>query len=208
MTSLPLRLATIRTKADAERAVYADLRHIARRLRSRESPGITLRTTGLVHEAYLVLQGSDGVSDEARICRGAEVPLGLYARAMRNVLVSAARRRRADKRGGGAATLPISDYDVRAGTDPAGVEGWAHLTVDLDAAMERIRRTEPNGERLHKVVELKFFGGLEIAEIAAATETSPATVKRDWEKARAKLYTYVTSDASSDASDDSLSAAP
>ena len=204
MTSLPLRLAAIRTKADAERAVYADLRHIARRLRSRESPGITLRTTGLVHEAYLALQGSDGVSGEARICRGADVPLGLYARAMRNVLVSAARRRRADKRGGGAATVPISDYDVLAGTDSASTEGWAHLTIDLDAAMDRIRRSGPgaHGERLHQVVELKFFCGLEITEIAEATGTSPATVKRDWEKARAMLYDYVSGDVSGDASGD------
>ena len=188
-TTLPPRRRTIRTRADAERAVYADLRQIARRLRSRESPGITLATTGLVHEAYLSLQRSHGTAYE--IEWDAEVSLGLYATAMRNVLVSAARKRRADKRGGGAATVPVSEHDVRAGADPTGVEGWAHLTVDLDAAMERVRRV---GERLHRVVELKFFGGLEITEIAAATGTSPATVKRDWEKARALLYAYVSED--------------
>ncbi|OZC01221.1 ECF-type sigma factor [Rubricoccus marinus] len=191
-TTLPPRRRTIRTKADAERAVYADLRQIARRLRSRESPGITLATTGLVHEAYLSLQRSHGAGYE--IGWNAEVSFGLYATAMRNVLVSAARRRRADKRGGGAATVPISEHDVRAGADPTGVEGWAHLTVDLDAAMERVRRAS---ERLHRVVELKFFAGLEIAEIAGVTGTSPATVKRDWEKARALLYAYVSEDSTS-----------
>lgn len=178
---------TIRTKADAERAVYADLREIARRLRSRESPGITLATTGLVHEAYLSLQRSHGAAYEVGWDAG--VSLALYATAMRNVLVSEARRRRAEKRGGGAATVPLSEHDVRAGADPTGVEGWAHLAVDLDEAMGRVRRV---GERLHRVVELKFFGGLEIAEIAAVTGTSPATVKRDWEKARALLYAYVS----------------
>lgn len=180
----------IRTAVDAERAVYADLRLIARRLRSRESPGITLATTGLVHEAYLALQrgSTRGASD---VRRGADVPLGLYARAMRNVLASAGRRRRADKRGGGTRPVPLEDHDVRAGSDPAGVEGWAHLAVDLDRAMDRLRRV---GGRLHHVVELKFFAGLEIAEIAAVTGTSPATVKRDWEKARALLYTFVVDD--------------
>ena len=180
----------IRTVADAERAVYADLRLIARRLRSRESPGITLATTGLVHEAYLALQ-RESTREASDIAQGAGVPLGLYARAMRNVLVSAARKRRADKRGGGSATVPLSDHDVRAGADPGGVEGWMHLAVDLDQAMDRLQRA---GERLHRVVELKFFAGLEITEIAAITGTSPATVKRDWEKARVLLYTYVAED--------------
>ena len=177
----------IRTVADAERAVYADLRMIARRLRSRESPGITLATTGLVHEAYLALQ-RESTREVSDFGQGASVPLGLYARAMRNILVSAARKRGADKRGGGVATVPINDHDVRAGADPTGVEGWMHLAVDLDQAMDRLQRA---GERLHRVVELKFFAGLEITEIAAITGTSPATVKRDWEKARALLYTYV-----------------
>ena len=189
-TTLPARRRTIRTRVEAERAVYSDLRQIARRLRSRESPGITLATTGLVHEAYLSLQRGPGPPREAEWDAG--VSFGLYATAMRHVLVSAGRRRRAEKRGGGAAKVPVSDHDVRAGADAAGVEGRVHLTVDLDAAMERVRRA---GERLHRVVELKFFGGLEITEIAAATGTSPATVKRDWEKARALLYAYVSEDA-------------
>ena len=189
-TTRPPHRRTIRTSADAERAVHDELRRIARRLRSRESPGITLATTGLVHEAFLSLQRSHGHGAEW----DADVSLGLYATAMRNVLVSAARRRRADKRGGGATTVPISEHDVRAGADPAGVEDWAHLTVDLDTAMERVRLVS---ERLHRVVELKFFGGFEIAEIAAATRTSPATVKRDWEKARALLYAYVSEDPTS-----------
>ncbi|WP_095516098.1 ECF-type sigma factor [Rubrivirga sp. SAORIC476] len=184
---LPVRSRTLRTEADAQRAVYADLRMIARRLRSRESPGMTLATTGLVHEAYLALQRGSA-REASDIARGAGVPLGLYARAMRNVLVSAARKRGADKRGGGVRALQLHDHDVRAGADPTGVEGWAHLAVDLDRAMDRLQRA---GERLHRVVELKFFAGLEITEIAAVTGTSPATVKRDWEKARALLYAYV-----------------
>ncbi|MEM1043581.1 MAG: ECF-type sigma factor [Bacteroidota bacterium] len=190
--TLPAR--SIRTEADAERAVYADLRTMARRLRSREDPGITLGTTGLVHEAYLALQ-RESTREASAIGRGDAVPLGLYARAMRNVLVSAARKRRADKRGGGTRALSLSDHDVRAGSDPMGAEGWAALAVDLDVAMERLRRVGPRGERLRRVVELKFFAGLEIAEIASATGTSPATVKRDWEKARTLLYAYVSEDA-------------
>ena len=182
-TRRTVSVRSIRTALDAEHAVYADLRVMARRLRSREAPGITLGTTGLVHEAYLALQ-RDSTREASAIGRGDAVPLGLYARAMRNVLVSAARKRRAEKRGGGVRALPLSERDVRAGSDPMGAEGWAALAVDLDTAMERLRRVGPRGERLHRVVELKFFAGLEIAEIAEATGTSPATVKRDWERAR------------------------
>ena len=185
-TSFPPRHRTIRTKADAERAVYADLRRIARRLRSREAPGITLATTGLVHEAYLSLQRSHGAAYE--VGWDAEISLALYATAMRNVLVSAARKRRAGKRGGGAATVPLSEHDVRAGADPTGVEGWAHLTVDLDAAMERVRRV---GERLHRVVELKFYGGLEDTQISETLGVTTRTVRRDWVKAQAHLRVYV-----------------
>ena len=193
-TRRTLSVRSIRTALDAERAVYADLRTMARRLRSRESPGTTLGTTGLVHEAYLALQ-RESTREASEIGQRDAVPLGLYARAMRNVLVSAARKRRADKRGGGVRALPLSEHDVRAGSDPMGAEGWAALTVDLDAAIERLRRVGPRGERLRRVVELKFFAGLEITEIAEATGTSPATVKRDWEKARVLLYAYVSDDA-------------
>ena len=105
--------------------------------------------------------------------------------------MSAARKRGADKRGGGVRAVQLNDHDVCAGSDPTGVEGWAHLAVDLDRAMDRLQRA---GERLHRVVELKFFAGLEITEIATVTGTSPATVKRDWEKARVLLYTFVAED--------------
>ena len=173
-------------RAAAERAVYADLHRAAQRLRARERSDLTMRTTGLVHEAYLALQKSGlpwpGDSD------GDAVSPDLYVYTMRRVLVGVARRRNRAKRGGGVRPLSLSDRDVAAGGRHESVEDWAHLAVDLDRAMDRLRRVD---ERAHRVVELKFFAGLDQTQIAEILGVTTKTVQRDWNKAQAYLHVYV-----------------
>ncbi|MEL6615668.1 MAG: ECF-type sigma factor [Bacteroidota bacterium] len=159
-------------------AAYDDLRAIARRMRRRERPGLTIQTTGLVHEAVLALEGSRRA--------GADVSPALYARAMRNVLVSHARRRLTAKRGAGAEVLPLDEDLVASGVEPG--EAWAQTLLDVDRAMAALQGVSP---RLHRVVELRFFGGFSVAEASEVLGTGTATVKRDWAKASAWLRCYL-----------------
>ena len=167
-------------QALAERAVYADLRRAARWLRARERPELTMRTTGLVHEAYLALQRTGTPF--------ADASPDLYVRAMRRALIDAARRRGRDKRGGGVRPLSLSDRDVPAGGRVREVEDRVHLSVDLDSALDRLRRADA---RACRVVELKFYGGLEDTQISEALGVTTRTVRRDWVKAQAHLRVYV-----------------
>ena len=167
-------------RALAERAVYADLRRAARWLRARERPELTVRTTGLVHEAYLALRRTGTPF--------ADASPDLYVRAMRRALIDAARRRGRDKRGGGVRPLSLSDRDVPAGSLAREVEERLHLSVDLDAALDRLRRADA---RACRVVELKFYAGLEDTQISEALGVTTRTVRRDWVKAQAHLRLYV-----------------
>jgi RNA polymerase sigma factor (TIGR02999 family) len=153
--------------------VYQELKRLARRQIARGGPGRTLNTTGLVHEAYLKLvdQSRAEVNDRHHF-------FALAARAMRQILVDAARRRAADKRGAGAAEANLDDMEVAAPDLPDDV-------VAVDASLGRLERLEP---RLGRVVEMRFFAGLSVEETAAALEISTRTVKREWQRARAFLY--------------------
>lgn len=153
--------------------VYDELRGVARRHLAREWGARTLDTTGLVHEAYL------------RLIDEAAVPLGnrayffaAAAQAMRRVLVDAARRRQRVKRGGGVAPLSLDDERL-------AVDGFSAELLDLDGALARLAERFP---RQARVVECRFFAGLDVEETAAALELAPRTVKRDWALARAWLY--------------------
>ena len=148
--------------------VYDELRRLARRELARERAGHTLQPTALVHEAYLRL-----VSQQVADWSGRAYFFGLAASMMRRILVNHARDRAAQKRGGGAAAVTLSQADG-VGDAPLDV-------VDLHEALEALARLD---ERQARVVELKFFGGLEIDEIADAIGVSPATVRRDWTVAR------------------------
>jgi RNA polymerase sigma-70 factor, ECF subfamily len=148
--------------------VYDELRRLARRELARERAGHTLQPTALVHEAYLRL-----VSQQVADWSGRAYFFGLAASMMRRILVNHARDRAAQKRGGGAAAVTLSQADG-VGEAPLDV-------VDLHEALEALARLD---ERQAQVVELKFFGGLEIDEIADAIGVSPATVRRDWTVAR------------------------
>ncbi len=151
------------------------LRRIASRQLAGEGAGHTLETDGLVHEAYLRLEGLDRIQ-----WRDRQHLLAMAARTMRRVLIDYAEQRRAHKRGGGeiAVTLGAADA-VMAAVDQRADELHA-----LDEALERLAALNP---RQSQVVECRFFVGLSIEETAETLELSPATVKRDWTAARAWL---------------------
>jgi RNA polymerase sigma factor (TIGR02999 family) len=151
--------------------VYQELRRVARaRLRS-EAPGHLLQTTALVHEAYLRLVEVDRIDLRSRTHL-----LALAARLMRQVLVDHARRRKALKRGGDPPMVSLDDIALPT-TAPVDILALNRTLDDLAAVDGRLAR----------VVELKFFAGLSIAETAQALDVSTATVERDWTVARAWL---------------------
>jgi len=151
-------------------AAYEELRRLAASVR-RNDPAATLSPTALVNEAWLKLADSPAVADTS--------PLHfkrIAARAMRQVLVEAARRRTADKRGGGAAVVTFDDA--------IGAMTTAEDVLGLDAALEALAKLEP---RQALMVESRFFGGLDVAETAQLLDVSEATVLRDWRAAKAWL---------------------
>jgi RNA polymerase sigma factor (TIGR02999 family) len=153
--------------------VYDELRAMAHRQLVGERRAVTLDTTGLVHEAYLRLV------DETRVPDGNRAYFfGAAARAMRRVLVDAARRRNRLKRGGGEEPLDLDTVRVTA-------DRFAAEILDLEEALERLSALYP---RQARVVECRFFGGLNVEETAAALDLAPRTVKRDWVLARTWLY--------------------
>ena len=150
--------------------LYDELRRMAGEWMCRERRNHTLQPTALVHEAWMrVLGGGD-----ARSFNGAEHFLRLAARAMRNVLVDHARSHGAHKRNDGAPALAL-DEALDA------FEERALDVVELDDALERLTHVD---EQLGRLVELRFFAGLTIAETAEALGTSTATVERSWRVAR------------------------
>jgi RNA polymerase sigma factor (TIGR02999 family) len=154
--------------------VYEELRRIARRVRRGKEN--TLTTTALVHEAYLKVLPS-GIPAKDRL----HLKL-LLARAMRQVLIDASRRRSALKRGG-------QDIAVTLDEEMQAAPLQAAQLLDLNRALEELERVDP---RRAAVVECRFFGGLDVEETAAALQLSTATVKRDWRTARAWLAQAVT----------------
>lgn len=153
-------------------ATYEELRRLASTVR-RGDPSATLTPTALVHEAWLKLAKSPAVS--------ATSPLHfkrIAARAMRQLLVEAARRRNAGKRNRGSA-LTVS-FDPALEQRPSSGE----QVLALDAALEELSEMSP---RQGMIVELRFFGGVEVAEVATLLGISEATILRDWRSAKAWL---------------------
>lgn len=152
-------------------AVYDDLRRIARRELGRRFAQ-TLNPTGLVHEAYLKLADQDAVPWQNR-----GHFFAIAARAMRQILVDHARRRMADKRGGGAHHTDLDGVDAAVERDAAqvlGIEQALGRLGEIDAALVR-------------VVECRYFAGLTEVEASEAMGVSPRTVQRLWVRARAWL---------------------
>ncbi len=152
-------------------AVFADLHRIAQVAMRRESDGHTLQPTELVDEAFVRLLGQREVSWQNRAQFFA-----VAARTIRRILVDHARHRRRQKR----------DHGVRVTLDESIVE-TPDRSIDLIALDDALEQLDAASPRQARVVELRFFGGLEIEETAHALGISSATVKRDWTFARAFL---------------------
>lgn len=154
-------------------AVYEDLRRVARRRLRAERADHSLAPTALVHEAYLRLVDLRRVRWQNRAQFFA-----IAARVMRQILVDHARAHAAAKRGGPGWKVPLAD--AVGATAPPEVD-----LLDLDAALGKLAAIDA---RLGELVVLRFFGGLTVEEAADALGLSPATVKRDWTRARAWLF--------------------
>lgn len=152
--------------------LYDELRRCAARALRHEAPGHTLSTTALAHEAWLRL------AEQSRMrWQGRSQFLGVASIMMRRILVNQALARRAAKRDALLVPLTLTEAQQVAGAD-----------ADVVRVHEALLALEATDARAAKVVELKFFGGLEIDEIASLLQVSPATVKRDWTLARAWLH--------------------
>ena len=153
--------------------VHSELRRLARRYMRRERAGHTLQTTALVNEAYLRLinQGQVEWQNRAHF-------FAIAARVMRRILVDYARTRGYSKRGGNAVHVSFDEAAVVSPDARADI-------VAIDQALSDLAAVDP---RKSRIVELRFFGGLNIEETAEVMSISPTTVQREWRSAKAWLY--------------------
>ncbi len=152
---------------------YEELRRIAYRMLRSERTDHTLSGTALVHEAYVKLVDQDRVEwqDRAHF-------FAVAAQACRRILIDHARKHRAQKRGGGRARITLERVQIEA-------DRTSEDLIDLNDALTRL---EQLNDRLSKIVEYRYFGGLSETEIAKVLGISERTVRRDWVKARGWLY--------------------
>ncbi len=153
--------------------VYDELRRLAGGFFRRERDGHTLQPTALLHEALLRL-----FQQQPPRVQGREQFYGLIAQLMRRVLVDHARRRMADKRGGGVTRVTLGEASGALADN-----GFAVL--DTEQALTRLERMD---KRQARIVEMRVFAGFEVAEIASVLGVSESTVKREWRIARAWLH--------------------
>ena len=170
--------------------VYDELRRLAANYLRHERPGQTLQATALVHEAYLRLSREKNQPWNNRTHF-----LAIAALSMRQILVQRARARNADKRGGGAEKITLDESVIAdqpaVSRHSAAREGGGVDVLALDAALEKLAALDPQQA---KIVELRYFGGLTVEEVAASLDISPATVKRHWAVARAWLHKELSPD--------------
>jgi RNA polymerase sigma factor (TIGR02999 family) len=159
--------------------LYDELRAIARRHLIRERDDHTLTTTALVHEAYVKLSERTGSGWQGR-----PQFLALASKVMRHLLIDHARRRNADRRGGREIHVPLDE-------ELTGSDSRAFELLTLDQALARLERRD---ERMARIVECRFFGGMQHAEIGEALGVSVSTVERDWTRARAYLLAELSKD--------------
>jgi RNA polymerase sigma factor (TIGR02999 family) len=159
--------------------VYDELRAMAHRRLNPGARDVTLDTTALVHEAYVRLFDRSQLDWNDR-----RHFFSVAAIAMRQIIVDHARRRSAEKRGGAMRRVDLDATNL-------AVDEQAEEIVALNDALSRLAKLD---ERLARTVELRFFGGLSVEEVAEVMQTSERTVKRDWRKARALLFQAITSE--------------
>ena len=159
--------------------IYEELHRLAHHYMSRERSNHTLQTTALVNEAYLRL-----VDQKSAHWQNRAHFFALAAQVMRHILVDYARKRRYAKRGGASRQVTLDEAAI------VSQQRGAEL-VALDEALKSLEAIDP---RKSRVVELRFFGGLNFEEIAGVLKVSPITVRRDWRSAKAWLYQAVTRD--------------
>ncbi len=172
MATTESQVAPTRAEESSFEQIYARMRLLARRERHRFGAGNTYNTTALVHEVYL---------DVCAAGRAAPPPrdfFGYAARAMRNLLIDHARRRLRPKHGGDLRAVELDDTGI------GNVEVDASQALELDAALRKLAASDA---RAAEVVELHYFGGLDLAHIAELLGVSERTINRDWRAARAWL---------------------
>lgn len=152
--------------------VYEELRALATHYMGHERQNHTLQATAVVHEAFIRLFSGSVIDYKGRVHF-----MGVASRAIRHVLVDHARQRLASKRGNGAAPITLNEAEVPFEHTVGGL-------VELDQALAELQTLS---ERQARVIELRFFGGLSVAETAELLGTSPATIGSDWRCARAWL---------------------
>lgn len=159
--------------------VYPDLRTLARRQLRAPDRDRALSTTVLVHEAYLKLADAEGQDwrDRAHL-------FAFCAKVMRHLLVDFARRKSARRRGGGWVRVTLDEHPAHMGQSALDI-------LVLDEALERIAARD---ERMARIVEYRFFGGMSVPETAEALGTSTRTVEREWARARAYLQHALSSE--------------
>jgi RNA polymerase sigma factor (TIGR02999 family) len=162
---------------------YDDLRQIAHRHVRNSPAGHTLATTALVHELYLRLAGVTEAS-----WGGRAQFFAFCSKAMRRILIDHARRHSTLKRGGARVRVPLTD-------STAAVEAEAAELIALDEAMTLLAAHD---ERMARIVECRFFGGLSVPETAEALGASPRTVNREWVRARAYLSRLLSASGEAD----------
>jgi RNA polymerase sigma factor (TIGR02999 family) len=153
-------------------ALYQELHRLAERQLRQSGPDVTLGTTTLLHEAYLNIAGRETVAfpDRARF-------LAYAGRAMRGLVIDYSRRRQAKKRGG--------EFHITSSHDVAAAPESSTSLEQLDEALETLAAVHPE---LAQLVDLHFFSGFSLVEIAALRNVSERTVQRDWRKARLLLH--------------------
>ena len=165
---------------DLFRRVYQELRRLAGSYMRHERPDHTLQPTALVHEAYMRLIDQRNLPGESRAHF-----FGVAASVMRRILIDHARAHRANKRGGRDVKVPLDDSAALALEHPDSL-------LEIDQALERLATLDP---RQARVVELRFFGGLSVEEIAGILGVGTRTVDRDWRIARGWLRRQLSSPA-------------